>query len=185
MRASDPPGKHLTDEEVVLRVFPVGEGAAPVPLHLAACPECQARVARLREGFLMDRGAIDGIIEAVPDSFWAEQSASIMDRVRVTKEERQNVLPFRLKWNPAVLKRPTLALGSLAAALLLVATLSIARYQSSSAPPASSLAKATPAGGAVDVLVPETDRQDDDLLVSIDQALTEDAPYTMLVPEEL
>ena len=66
MRDRSEPVRHLSDDEIVDRVFPSTE-AAPVPIHLATCTTCQGRVARLREAWLLDRGAVEGTVEAIGD----------------------------------------------------------------------------------------------------------------------
>ena len=119
--------RHLTDDEIVDRVFPSAEGA-PVSLHLAACAECQGRVARLREASLLDRGAVEGTVDAVPAESWDAQAASVMARLReeVARPARI-VVPFRLRWPDQLVRRPALAVSSVAAALALVTGLTLLR----------------------------------------------------------
>ena len=127
MRETDLRVRHLTDDEIVDRVFPSTE-SAPVPLHLAACAECQARVARLREAWLLDRGAVEGRVEAVPAESWEAQSAAVMARVRgEAARPARGVFPFRLRWSEHLVRRPALAVSSVAAALALVTGLTLLR----------------------------------------------------------
>lgn len=181
MKTSEARGRHLTPDEIIARVFPVDEGASPVPMHLAVCPECQSKVARLREGFLLDRGALVGGVEAYPDAFWSVQSAAIMDTVasvdRVAPET--NVRPFPLSFRGSFLRRPEIAVGSIAAALILVAGLSILK------PGHSRISDARRPTVAPALQPAETtgDRSDDQLLRDIDHLLDQDAPYAALVPE--
>lgn len=177
MKTSDAHGRHLTPDETVARVFPVDEGASPVPMHLAVCPECQSKVARLREGFLLDRGAVVGSVESYPDAFWGAQSAAVMDAVASAAPET-NVHPFPLSIRGSFLRRPAVAVGSIAAALVLVAGLSILRPGSSSI---SQNLKSSPT--LVPVASEPADKSDDQLLRDIDQMLDQDAPYASLVPE--
>ena len=74
MKTAGAPGRHLTPDEIVDRVFPADEQPAPVPLHLAACPDCQEKVSQLREAWLLDRGAVGGLVESIPDAFWIAQA---------------------------------------------------------------------------------------------------------------
>jgi anti-sigma factor RsiW len=183
MKSNEPPGAHLEDEEIVLRVFPVGDGSSPVPLHLAACPSCQSRVARLREGALLEQGAIDGALESLPDEFWHRQELSVMQQVRSAAMEKRRVLPFRLPLSGPLLRHPTLAFGSLAAAILLVAGLSFSRFSPAPDTPVTRpvAVRETPAHG----LLSADDRSDDELLLSVDRALSEESPISDLVPEDV
>lgn len=127
MRENPARVRHLTDDEIVDRVFPSTEGA-PVPLHLAACSECQARVARLREGWLLDRGAVEGAVDAIAPQAWETQAASVMSRVRdEASRPAKPVFPFRLRWPDHLVRRPVLALSSVAAALALVTVMTVVK----------------------------------------------------------
>ncbi|MCE7959900.1 MAG: hypothetical protein DYH06_18480 [Acidobacteria bacterium ACB2] len=178
MKSQEGLGKHLTPDEIVARVFPVGEGAAPVPLHLAVCPECQGRVARLREASLLDRGAVDGAMEAIPEEFWGRQAASTMLRVRTEAEKAAKVRPFPfVALKPTLLRHPVVAFGSLAAAVVLVTGLTLMR-PGAQAPPAQE----APAAEQT-TAIPEADAPDDELIRAVDRLLAEETPYSALVPE--
>ncbi len=179
MRAQERPLPHLTPDEIVARVFPVGEGAAPVPLHLAVCPECQARVAKLREAWLLDRGAVDGAIEAIPEGAWEAQAAATMARVHAEAARPPKAHPFPFPFRPVILRHPAAALGSVAAALALVAGLTFLRPQ---AAPVRAPERVT-ATTDPSALTEPGDVKDDELLRSVDQTLAEDAPFSSLVPE--
>jgi len=184
MRTAEAPGRHLSAEEIVDRVFPSNEGPIPVPLHLAACPDCQARVAGVRESWLMDRGAVTGAVEALPPAFWEAQSQSIL-QVITSEPARDAVSPFPLlpaSFSKSFFRRPVLAFGSLAAALALVAAISFSRTnhvtigQQKAVPPT-----AVPASVERQA---EQDKQDDELLRTVDSLLDEDPPLTSLLPQE-
>ena len=74
-------GRHLTGDEIVNRIFPVEEGPAPIPMHLAVCPECQEKVSKLREAYLLDRGAVAGVVESLPGEFWTSQRRAVIGRI--------------------------------------------------------------------------------------------------------
>jgi hypothetical protein len=178
-------GRHMTEDEVVNRVFPVEEGPAPIPIHQAVCPECQQRVAKLREAFLLDRGAVTGVVESLPAEAWNAQRRAIMRRVTelAAVEAEERAAPFPARFTRSILHRPVLAVGSLAAALALVAGLTVLR----SGPDAG-------ANGGAAVTVAEAngenglspaDRADDELLRSVDSVLSTGAPYGSLLPEVL
>jgi hypothetical protein len=154
---------------MVARVFPPGDEPAPVPLHLAVCAECQSRVVQLREAWLLDRGATDGVVEALPDAFWSAQSAAVMAAV---VEEGRPALSFRpaafARSASTFVRRPVMAFGSLAAALALVASLTVLRPSPAPSPSGSLASARTPVPTmAVD------DSSDDELLRSIDSLLDE------------
>src|ERR1035437_4112811 len=109
--------RHLTSEEIVARVFPVHEGAVPVPLHLSVCPECLEKVARLREASLLDKGAVEGVLEEIPPAFWDEQRSSTLSRVR-DEAATAGMASFPLRWTARAVRRPAVAAASLAAALV-------------------------------------------------------------------
>lgn len=168
--------RHLTSDEIVERVFPGADRPAAVPEHLAACATCQERVATLREAWLLDRGAVSGVVDDLPPAFWQAQAAAAMAVVRAGAPQEGpaadvRVFPSRMR---GILRHPALALSSLAAALLLVAGLS--QLRSPSTPPVVQTAK-TPA--------PATDASDDDLLVSVDRALEDSSLAGFLVEETL
>ena len=173
--------RHLGPDEIVERVFPVGDRPVAVPDHLATCAECQARVANLREAWLLDRGAVSGAMEDLPPEFWEAQAIATMAAVRARAAEEvpgaeASLFPARAR---GILRHPILAVSSLAAALLLVGGLSLLR-SGSTAPAVRTVAvkpmEKTPA------LV--NDASDDDLLVSIDSVL-EDSSLAEFIEETL
>ncbi|MFI5182032.1 MAG: hypothetical protein ACHQPI_11615 [Thermoanaerobaculia bacterium] len=176
--------RHLTPDEVVDWVFPNDDRPSAVPPHLALCEECQTRVARLREAWLLDRGAVDGFVDGLPESFWDAQRAAVLaaaeGRAAPERVLTSGIVPF-----PAAVRRgrllrhPFLALGSLAAALALVGILSVGRLSSRPAAAPVPDAMATPAVSAV----PAADKADDELLLSIEAVLHEEPAFTTLVPD--
>lgn len=179
MKSQEGLGVHLTPDEIVARVFPIGEGAAPVPLHLAVCTACQERVARMREASLLDRGAVDGAMEAIPEEFWSRQAAATMVRVRFEAEKAAKIRPFPfVALKPALLRHPVMAVGSLAAAVVLVTGLTLLRPGSDTATPPVPVAPAEQA-----IALPAADAGDDELLRAVDRLLAEETPYSALVPE--
>ncbi len=177
--------RHLTPDEIVERVFPGDDRPAAVPAHLSACTECQTRVALLREAWLLDRGAVDGVVDALPETFWEAQRGAILSAVEGDAAPAQasfsGVLPFPASVRRGrLLRHPVLAFGSLAAALLLVAGISFTRlYAPEPAGPG-------PAAANTPVLSssPSSDQSDDELLLSIERVLGEDPACTSLVPDE-
>jgi hypothetical protein len=187
MKTADAPGRHLTPDEIVDRVFPADEQPAPVPLHLAACPDCQEKVSTLREAWLLDRGAVGGLVESIPDAFWIAQTSSILaTATSPAGAETPRVLPFGFRPLPfsvatSFLRRPALAFGSLAAAVALVAVVTYNRLHTKPLPPIADNvvhAAPTPASPA-----DETDKKDDELLRSIDDLLADEGPLASLVPQ--
>jgi len=179
-------GRHLTGEEVVNRVFPADEGAAPIPIHQAVCPECQERVAKLREAFLLDRGAVAGVVESLPPEFWAAQRRAVMGRISeaAARDVEERATPFPARFTRSILHRPALAVGSLAAALALVAGLTVLRSGPDPAAGAAGGAVATVAvNGSAELSA--SDRDDDELLKSIDSVLTSEAAHEALLPEAM
>ncbi|MGA7992338.1 MAG: hypothetical protein WCC53_12945 [Thermoanaerobaculia bacterium] len=162
---------HLSADEIFARVFPEDGGPVAVPRHLAGCAACQERVARLREAWLLDRGAVSGYVDALPGSFWTAQAERTMVAIRSAAAPRASVRAFR----PRLLRHPLLAFGSLAAALVLVATVTMVRI-STTAPVAqnATVERPTPAPG---------DGSDEELLRSIDRVL-DDSSFSSLVPED-
>jgi len=177
--------RHLTPDEVVERVFPADEKPGAVPSHLAACASCQAKVARLREAWLLDRGAVDGIVEALPETFWEGQRAAVLRTIEgVSAPERSRTSGIR-PFSAAVrtnrlFRHPLLAVSSLAAALALVAVVSVLRFGGTEPAGKGSSAMATPAVSAA----PSGDQADEELLLSIDRILLEEPAYTSLLPDE-
>ena len=177
--------RHLTPDEIVGRVFPSDDRPSAVPEHLAGCEECQTKVARLREAWLLDRGAVDGFVDSLPESFWDAERAAVLAAVEGRREMERpvtsGILPF-----PAAVRRgrlfrhPFLALGSLAAAMGLVAVLSIGRPGSPEGPNPAPRAMTTP----IVTSVPAADQTDDEFLRSIDVVLHEEPAYANLVPDE-
>ncbi|MHB1044943.1 MAG: hypothetical protein ACYC4P_02925 [Thermoanaerobaculia bacterium] len=176
-------GRHLTEDEVVNRVFPAQDGTAPIPIHQAVCPECQERVARLREAFLLDRGALTGVVESYPAEFWNAQRKAVMGRISelAAQEAEEKATPFPARLTRSVLQRPALAFGTLAAALALVAGLTVLRGGSDpSAEPVQTVASAE---GAAPFSAADT--ADDELLRAVDVALTTESPYETVLPEAM
>lgn len=178
-------GRHLTEEEVVNRVFPSEDGVPPVPIHLAVCPECQTRVSKLREAFLLDRGAVTGVVETLPGEFWSGQRRGVMGRISELAEAaaEEKPAPFPARFTRSILHRPALAFGSLAAALALVAGLTVLRSGPAAPDPEATSTVAAAADGT-DTL-PAADREDDELLRSIDTALSGEATHEALLPETM
>lgn len=174
---------HLTSEEVVARVFPVHEGAVPVPLHLSVCPECQKKVARFREAWLLDKGAVEGVLEEIPPAFWDEQRSSILSRVQ-DEAAMPDVAPFPLRWTARVMRRPAVAAVSLAAALTLVAGISFLRPRGTRVGPSASTVT-EPRASLPNGFVNAADVRDDELLRGVDEALSEEMPFRSLIPEEV
>ncbi len=180
--------RHLTPDEVVERVFPNDDRPSAVPAHLALCEECQAKVARLREAWLLDRGAVDGFVDGLPESFWETQRAAILAAAEGhTAPERfvaSGIVPFPAAARRGrLLRHPFLALGSLAAALALVGVLSVDRLGSQPKPAPVPEAVATPAVAVVPAL-PAGDKADDELLLSIERVLRDEPDFATLVPDE-
>ncbi len=179
-------GRHMTDDEIVNRVFPVEEGPAPIPIHQAVCPECQERVAKLREAFLLDRGAVTGVAESLPPEFWAAQRRSVMGRLSeiAALEAEQRATPFPARFTRSILHRPALAVASLAAALALVAGITVLRPGPATVPHSGTAAvTATQVNGSADLS--PADREDDELLRAVDSVLSADAPQEALLPEAM
>ena len=178
-------GRHMTEDEVVNRVFPVEEGPAPIPIHQAVCPECQQRVAKLREAFLLDRGAVSCVVESLPAEAWSAQRRAIMRRVTelAAVEAEERATPFPARFTRSILHRPVLAVGSLAAALALVAGLTVLRSGPDAGAAGSATVAVAQASGA-NGLTP-ADRDDDELLRSVDSILSTEAPYGSLLPEAI
>ena len=178
-------GRHMTGDEVVDRVFAVDDGAAPVPIHLAVCPECQERVARLREAFLLDRGAVTGIVEALPAEFWTAQRHAVMGRITeaAALQAEGKVTPFPARVTRSILHRPALAFGSLAAALALVAGLTVLRGgpDAAQAPGSDAASVAAEAAAALSA----ADLADDELLRDVDAVLSGEATYETVLPEAM
>ncbi|MBK8598577.1 MAG: hypothetical protein IPP07_20165 [Holophagales bacterium] len=177
-------GRHLTDDEIVGRVFPVEEGPAPIPIHLAVCPDCQQRVAKLRDAFFLDRGVVAGVVESLPGDFWSGQRRAILGRISdlAAVEAEERATPFPARFTRSILHRPALAFGSLAAALALVAGISVLRGGTEALPPAGAAAVASVAAGDPAELS-AADRDDDELLRSVDSALSGEASQEALLPE--
>jgi anti-sigma factor RsiW len=163
--------RHLTADEIVARVFPEEGGPAAVPSHLAGCAACQERVARLREAWLLDRGAVSGYVDGLPASYWSAQAERTMEEVRSSAAPVAGIRTFR----PRLLRHPLLAFGSIAAALVLVATATISHV--ASVPPAVPVA-------AVERPTPTPlDRSDEELLNAIDRVL-DDSSVAHLAGED-
>lgn len=183
MTASRIHERHLTSEEIVARVFPVHEGAVPVPLHLSVCPQCQEKVVRVREAWLLDNGAVEGVLEEIPPVFWDGQRSSILSRVR-DEAAMAGAAPFPLRWTAHAVRRPAVAAASLAAALVLVAGITVLRPRETRVGPSASTVAETRAALPND-LANAADVRDDELLRGVDQALSEELPFRSLIPEEV
>jgi hypothetical protein len=164
---------HLSADEIVARVFPEEGGPAAVPPHLAACATCQERVALLREAWLLDRGAVSGYMEGLPESFWSAQTERTMEEIRAGAAPKAQAKAPILR-RPLV-RHPFLAFGSLAAALVLVATATISRV-ASPPPPVQSAVAERPTPSLVD-------SSDEELLRAIDRVL-DDSALARLTAEE-
>lgn len=175
---------HLTPDEIVERVFPADDRPVAVPGHLATCAECQERVAGLREAWLLDRGAVSGAVDDLPSGFWEAQAAATMAAVRSGAAVGDAHPAAEIRLFPArvrgILRRPVLALSSLAAALLLVGGLALVRSQGTA--PALRTAAVT-SMERTPALV--NDASDDELLVSIDRVLEDSSLAGFLVEETL
>ncbi len=179
--------RHLGSDEIIERVFPAGDRPVAVPDHLAACAECQERVANLREAWLLDRGAVSGAVDDLPFEFWDAQAAAVMAAVRSGAGEAEDAegaaiavvreFPGRAR---GILRHPAIAFSSLAAALLLVGALSLMR--SSGTVPAMKTAAVT-SMEKTPALV--NDASDEELLVSIDRVLEDSSLAGFLVEETL
>jgi hypothetical protein len=183
MRPAETRGRHLTPDEIVARVFPSDEETAPVPLHLAVCAECQSRVAELREGWLLDRGAVAGAVEALPEPFWQAQTEAILEAVKDSAPGASGVHPFPANLQRSLFRHPLLAFGSVAAAVVLVASVTLLKPWSRDVEPARVAttrgASATASPRASDAL----DRSDDELLRDVDNVLAEETPFSSMDPE--
>jgi anti-sigma factor RsiW len=172
--------RHLGPDEIVERVFPADDRPAVVPGHLATCAECQERVAKLREAWLLDRGAVSGAVDDLPSEFWKAQAKAAMAAVRAAAAAPEEGAEVRVFAGRArgILRHPALAFSSLAAALLLVGGLSLVR---ASAPPAA------PRGpvASLEKTSLVNDASDDELLVSIDRVLEDSSLTPSLVEETL
>jgi len=118
-------------DEIVDRVFPATTVRRPSPPTSARAPPARRRWARLREAWLLDRGAVEGVVDALPVAYWDAQRASVLARLEAGNEGGREGAP---PWRPAATTRrfrfrdrrgalpppPGLAAGSLAAALVLV-----------------------------------------------------------------
>jgi anti-sigma factor RsiW len=162
---------HLNADEIVARVFPEDGGPAAVPPHLAGCAACQERVARLREAWLLDRGAVSGYVDGLPEAFWSSQAERTMEEIRSAAAPVAGVRAFR----PRLLRHPFLAFGSLAAALVLVATVTMSRV-ASTPPVVQSAVVERPTPSPVD-------NSDEELLRAIDRVL-DDSSLARLAPED-
>lgn len=162
---------HLSADEIVARVFPEEGGPAAVPPHLAGCAACQERVARLREAWLLDRGAVAGYVEGLPEPFWSSQAERTMEEIRSAVAPVTGLRAFR----PRLLRHPFLAFGSLAAALVLVATVTVSHI-ATKPPIVQSTAVERPTPSLVD-------SSDEELLRAIDRVL-DDSSLARLAPED-
>lgn len=179
MRGAD--SRHLTPDEVVERVFPSDDSPVAVPAHLASCAECQDRVARLRSAWLLDRGAVAGVVEALPESFWEGEVESVMQNITMDEPAvtpvSSGIRPFPQRTQRFFMaRRPMVVVGSLAALLVLVAGIVATRRQA----PAPIAARQVPTVSSST----SSDKADEELLLSIDRVLSEDPPAASFIPEE-
>lgn len=176
--------RHLTPDEIVAMVFPAGDRPEAVPAHLAACAPCQGKVARLAEAWLGDRNALDGAVDGLPEAFWEGQRAAVLrelDRLPAPgRLEAAGLRPFPAARTKKLFRHPVLALSSLAAAMALVAVVSVHRSGGPAAAGGAANAMATPAVSSAS----SGDQADEELLLSIDRILREEPAYTSLVPDE-
>ncbi len=185
MKQREVHGQHLSGEDLVARVFPSGDGPEPVPLHLAVCVECQTRLSRLREAWLLDRGAAAGVTDALPNEFWEVQAASVMEKVQseIASPARFPTMPLT-SLRRTVFRRPFLAMGSLAAALVLMAGLSFLRIRGGGGEKVGGEVVTVPATTSAALTSTQVaDRDDEELIRSIDVALSEDSTLGTLIPE--
>jgi anti-sigma factor RsiW len=166
---------HLSADEIVARVFPEDGGPAAVPPHLAGCTACQERVARLREAWLLDRGAVSGYVDGLPESFWTAQAERTMEEIRSGAAPLAASSAEARAFRPRLLRHPFLAFGSLAAALILVATVTVSHI-ATKAPVVQSAVVERPTPSPVD-------RSDEELLRAIDRVL-DDSSLSRLAPED-
>jgi hypothetical protein len=155
--------RHLTADEILERVFPDEGRPSAVPAHLAGCAGCQERVARLREAWLLDRGAVAGAVESLPESFWTSQAERTMEEIRTGAASRAGAPAGARAFRPRLLRHPFLAFGSLAAALVLVATVTMSHF-STDAPVVQNVTVERPTPSPVDT-------SDEELLRAIDRVL--------------
>ncbi|HEX7581369.1 MAG TPA: hypothetical protein VF580_15335, partial [Thermoanaerobaculia bacterium] len=89
-----------------------------------------------------------------------------------------------LRWTARAVRRPAVAAASLAAALALVAGISVLRpHGTLVGPPASTAAE--PRATLPNDLASAADVWDDEILRGVDQALSEELPFRSLIPEEV
>jgi hypothetical protein len=188
MKTTQEGSRHLSPDEIVDQVFPSAEGPVAVPSHLASCAACQAGVAHLREAWLLDRGAVEGVVDAVPKEFWEAETAAVMGAIIAGEGETAAVLPaegtgvhpFPVSARRSFLRRPVLALGSLAAALVLVTGITVSRLRA----PAPRMAQGIPQTPTLRVTPASGDAADEELLLSVDRVLSDDAPLGGFLSEE-
>jgi len=179
--------RHLGSDEIVECVFPADERPVAVPDHLATCAECQERVAKLRDAWLLDRGAVSGAVDDLPAEFWEAQAAATMTAVRTRAAAPEEIPEVKVPVFPTrargILRHPIVAFSSLAAALLLVGGLSLVR--SGATTPAMRTAAATSVTTMEKTPSLVNDASDDELLVSIDRALEDSSLAGFPVEETL
>lgn len=96
--------KHYSEVEL-LESYYLGGASREVASHLAGCPECNARFARLGEKLACSVQAHQQRIESRPDSFWVRQRMAITRSLRV----RTQHAPY---WRYAAAAVLTLLLGA-------------------------------------------------------------------------
>ncbi len=96
--------QHLNDDELLARLYGLGEGHAHLGAHLEECPECAGRLAA------MELRRADSAAEApanpVSSDFLAGQRRAIYARL-------EQPAPLRVRWAPAVAAATLLAVGVL------------------------------------------------------------------------
>ena len=118
---------------------------------------------------------MSGYVEGLPESFWTAQAERTMEGIRVDEARRPASSSEVHAFRPRLLRHPFLAFGSLAAALVLVATLTVSRL-STDAPVSQSAAAGRPTPSLVD-------KSDEELLRAIDRVL-DDASLARLAAED-
>jgi len=138
MRTADE--RHLTPDEIVDRVFPATTVRRPSPLTSGACAACQAKVARLREAWLLDRGRRRGRRRRPsPSPTGTPSEPSILARLEAATRAAAKARPpwrlratsrrFRFRTAGGLPPPPGPCGGSLAAALVLVVGLTVSRLR--------------------------------------------------------
>jgi hypothetical protein len=131
---------------------------------------------------------VAGSVDVLPEPFWLAQSAAVMQAIREEVPEESGIHPFSIP--KSIVRRPFLAFASLAAALALVAGLSVLnpfRSGPSTLRPGTTASATRPHAVAspdadANANANATDTSDDELLRSVDSLLSEETPYSNLIP---